>query len=73
MPLAALTPVLNDLRGGKTSSSYPQQQLQSLPNSTDSPGASEYRRKSSGLPNQLSSSSTADEVSIFINCIYSPN
>jgi hypothetical protein len=71
MPLAALTPVLKDLQRGNASN-YPQRQSL-ISSSNDSPIASEYRRKSSALSNQLPTSSSIDEVSIFINYIYSPN
>ena len=68
MPVAALTPVLNDLlhKEGMGSSSYPQRQSLSI--TTDSanvgPITSDYLRHSSLIPQQLSSSSaTVDDVS----------
>ena len=71
MPLAALTPVLNDLlhkKGGSRRSSpenYPQQQLS---NSNDSPSNSEYTHKESILGQSISitnplTSSSIDDVS----------
>jgi len=72
MPLAALTPVLNDLlhKGSNIQSPSPQNQLLQLSNSNDSPSNSEYLLKgsplvgqSTGLPNPLTSSSI-DDVSI---------
>lgn len=72
MPLAAITPVLNDLlhKGANAqSSNSPNQQLQQLSNSNDSPHSSEYLRRestldqSSSIPNPLTSSSI-DDVSI---------
>jgi hypothetical protein len=65
MPLAALTPVLNDLLhkdSGSSSSSYPLQRS----NSNDTLNTSDYLRKPSTVPNQLSSSSSINDVSIFI-------
>jgi len=64
MPLAALTPVLNDLlhKDGGSSSSYPLQRS----NSNDTLNTSDYLRKPSIVPNQLSSSSSINDVSIFI-------
>ena len=62
MPLAALTPVLNDLlhKEGSSSSAYPQQS-----NSSDLPNVGDYRRKSSALSTPLST----DDVSISFNHI----
>jgi hypothetical protein len=66
MPLAALTPVLNDLLhkvGTSPSASPHNQSLQQIPNSNDSPSSSEQRRKgsitgqSTNVTNPLSSSS----------------
>lgn len=59
MPLAALTPVLNDLlhKDGGSSSPYPSQ----TPNSMDSSNATDYLRKPSMITNQLSS---VNDVSI---------
>jgi hypothetical protein len=58
MPLAALTPVLNDLlnKDGGSSSAYPQHSSQQI-NDT----STDYLRKSS---NQVSRSSSIDDVSI---------
>ena len=55
MPLAALTPVLNDLlnKEGGSSSPYPSQQQ--LPNATDSSSTADYLRKPSMISNQVSS------------------
>ena len=67
MPLAALTPVLNDLlhKDGNSSTTYPQQC-----NSTDMPNTSEYRRKSSVLPTPSSLPSLPiEDVSISFNHI----
>ncbi|CAF1011807.1 unnamed protein product [Adineta steineri] len=73
MPLAALTPVLNDLLnkdGGcsSSSSSYPQYssqqqqpQQQQQPSSTDTSNTNDYLRKASIVANQLSSSSSIDD------------
>ena len=50
MPLAAITPVLNDLlhkEGGSRSSSPQNQSQQQTSNSNDSPSSSEYLRKES--------------------------
>ncbi|CAF2512211.1 unnamed protein product [Rotaria sp. Silwood2] len=69
MPLAALTPVLNDLlhKGGGNPSSNPQNQTQQqLPNANDSSSASEYLSKapllgqSTSVTNPLSLSSIDD-------------
>jgi hypothetical protein len=61
MPLAALTPVLNDLlnKDGGSSSAYPQHSSQQI-NDT----STDYLRKSSSIPNQVSRSSSIDDVSI---------
>lgn len=66
MPLAALTPVLNDLlhKDGGSSSSYPSQQQNDSTNTTD------YLRKPSIIPNQVSSSSSIDDVSINLLIIF---
>ena len=63
MPLAALTPVLNDLlhKDGSSSSPYPQHRSSI---STDSSNNADYLRKPSIIPNQLASSSSIDDVSI---------
>jgi hypothetical protein len=50
MPLAALTPVLNDLlkkRGGRSTPTSHHQSIQQLSNSNDSPSGNEYLRKGS--------------------------
>jgi hypothetical protein len=69
MPLAALTPVLNDLlhKGSASPSASPHNQsLQQIPNSNDSPSSSEYLSKgpiigqSTSVTNPLSSSSIND-------------
>ncbi|CAF2401411.1 unnamed protein product [Rotaria sp. Silwood2] len=63
MPLAALTPVLNDLlkKEGGSSSQYPQRSSQQqLPNSNDAQNSSDYLRKPSTVSNQLSSTSIDD-------------
>ncbi|CAF3409317.1 unnamed protein product [Rotaria sp. Silwood1] len=63
MPLAALTPVLNDLlkKEGGSSSSFPQHpSQQQLSNSTDMQNAGDYLRKPSTVSNQLSSTSIDD-------------
>jgi hypothetical protein len=71
MPLAAITPVLNDLlhkKGGSRTSSqqnYPQQQTS---NSNDSPSSNDYTRKESILGQSISitnplTSSSIDDVS----------
>ena len=68
MPLAALTPVLNDLlnKDAGNTSSFPQQQNQ-ISVTTDSslaPANSlEYLRHSSNVSNQLTSSNSAVDVS----------
>jgi hypothetical protein len=61
MPLAALTPVLNDLlnKDGGSSTSYPSRASQQL---NDSSNTTDYLRKPSIIPNQVSS---IDDVSIF--------
>jgi hypothetical protein len=73
MPLAALTPVLNDLLhkvGGSSSSSQQNQSQQQASNSNDSPSGGEYLHKgstigqSTNVTNPLSSSSSVDDVSI---------
>jgi hypothetical protein len=63
MPVVALTPVLNDLlnKEGGSSSPYPQRPTS---NSIDSSNTTDYLRKPSIVPNQLSSSSSIDDVSI---------
>lgn len=72
MPLAAITPLLNDLlhRGGTSPCASPHNQsLQQISNSNDSPNSSEHLRRgsiigqSTSVNNPLSSSST-DDVSI---------
>jgi hypothetical protein len=58
MPLAALTPVLNDLlkKEGTSSSPYPPlSSQQQRSNSTDSSNTTDYLRKPSMIPNQVSS------------------
>jgi hypothetical protein len=63
MPVVALTPVLNDLlnKDGVNSPSYPQHTTSS---SNDSSNTTDYLRKPSIVPNQLSRSSSIDDVSI---------
>ena len=63
MPVAALTPVLNDLlsKDGGNSSSYPSQQQQGA-NSIDQSSSTDYLRKTSMLANQVSS---INDVSVF--------
>jgi len=69
MPLAALTPVLNDLlhKGGTSPSASPHNQsLQQISNTNDSPSSNEYLSKGStigqsiNITNPLSSSSIND-------------
>ncbi len=64
MPLAALTPVLNDLlnKDGGSSSSYPSHASQQQ---NDSSNTTDYLRKPSIISNQVSSSLSIDDVSIF--------
>lgn len=71
MPLAALTPVLNDLlhKGGNSPSSTPQNQtIQQIPTSNDSSNNSEYIRRGSSIGQSTSinplSSTSVDDVSI---------
>jgi hypothetical protein len=59
MPLAAITPVLNDLlnKDGGNSSSYPSHR--------DSSDTGDYLRKTSIISNQVLTSPAIDDVSIF--------
>ncbi len=69
MPLAALTPVLNDLlhKEGGNSSPYPQHSApQQAPTSTDTQNTADYLRRSSLVPNPLAAAaSSTDDVSVF--------
>lgn len=72
MPLAALTPVLNDLLhkdSGSIASFQKRSSQQQLANSNDTQSISDYLRKPSAASNQFSISSSINDVSIFINNI----
>ena len=67
MPLAALTPVLNDLlhKDGSSSSPYPSQ----TPNSVDSSNPTDYLRKPSISANQLSSVNDVSVICLLIRFV----
>jgi len=73
MPVAALTPVLNDLlsKDGGSSSSYPSSHSsqQTSTNSSENPVA-DYLRKSSIIANQVSLASAINDVSSSYCCYY---
>jgi hypothetical protein len=62
MPLAAITPVLNDLLN-KDGGTYPERRPSEQVN--DSSNTSDYFRKASVIAHRVSSSSLTDDVSIF--------